>query len=92
MLRHAIEDLGQLPGTTVHLYRGQSNNATFYNLHGGSGGYYSLATCLKQSGIPLSAVAHLRHCFDAVTQADLTHYLHADSDALRQACDVLRRK
>lgn len=72
MLHNAIEDLGQLPSTSVHLYRGRDFNTPFYNLHGGSGGYYSLATCLKQGRIPVSAVAHLMHCFDPVTIAELS--------------------
>ena len=68
---HAIEDLGQLPGAQVHLYRGHSLNTVFYNLHGGSGGYYSLRTCLKLGGLSVSAVTHLLHCFDKATLADL---------------------
>ena len=72
----AIEDLGPLPGTNVHLYRGRDYcshfvDHVFYNLHGGSGGYYSLATCLKQGGVPVSAVAHLLHCFPPAVQEEL---------------------
>jgi len=67
----AIEDMGQLPGTQVHLYRGHDCETPFYNLHGGSGGYYSLRTCLKMGGLDASAVAHLLHCFDQTTLAGL---------------------
>lgn len=68
----AIEDMGQLPGTQAHLYRGHSFNTVLYNLHGGSGGYYSLKTCLEMGGLNASAVAHLLHCFDPATRADLS--------------------
>ena len=71
-MRYAIEDIGQLPGTDLHLYRGRDSIAVFYNLHGGSGGYHSLRTCLKLGGLGVSAVAHLVHCFDPATRAELT--------------------
>lgn len=78
-MRGAIEDLGQLPGTAVHLYRGRDYpghfvDRVFYNLHGGSGGYYSPVTCLKQGGLKASAVAHLLHCFPPAVQEELKRF------------------
>lgn len=70
-ISHAIEDMGKLAETDLHLYRYHSPRGVTYNTHGGSGGYSSLAFTLWEAGLPQKSVAHLLHCFDAETQKSL---------------------
>lgn len=70
-VNHQIEDMGDIPGSDKHLYRGHDSSGVFYNTHGGSGGYRSLSTLLRLNNLPNSCVSHFRHCLDGATLSDL---------------------